>query len=328
MVPHPVSPTVASRSEHQPLPGGMAQGLRGERALQRYHRQSAPLLDGRDVPALSTPGVQCHVPHHDGGIQLVQQVGDLGSIPPGTGGHLGREEVGTVRPGVDQGVELEEPIEERGLPSQHVKPAVVLVRGLSCAVAGHIDPAASGKANGDLLNHPLQSGDGDFIDQISDRARRWDPLLEPQDPGQVGERLEHGVGLVVRPSREHLEEEKPPHVTGGGRETSGGPPGAGRKGGRCRSDQVGNGVEDPDGAMEEEVAVTLVVPPVGTPALRVKGGLLLGDAHSLSYGLRVGSVAGGLHTRTPRSACSSIPNLPSKCCPPQGSSGVFGRTRD
>ncbi len=60
---------------------------------------------------------------------------------------------------------------------------------------------------------PSSQGRGDPIDQARDRARRWDPFLEPHHPGQVGERLEHCVGLVVRPSREHLEEEEPSHVT-------------------------------------------------------------------------------------------------------------------
>ena len=83
------------------------------------------------------------------------------------------------------------------------------------------------------------------------------PLLRDLSP--------YGTGKVVGPHAHSLPKSPEKWVTGGGRGTSWGTPGAGPKGGRCRSDHLGNGVEDPDGAMAEEVAVALVVPPVGAP---------------------------------------------------------------
>ncbi len=125
--------------------------------LERQYRYPAPVLDERGVPSGLVALVQGEVPQIPRRIQSLEQMFELRAVAPSSSRSPNREEEGSLGPGRDERMELDE-LSPTDLPptSQGEPPRVLAGRepgGISCGV----DPPSNQRPHRGVARSPSRN---------------------------------------------------------------------------------------------------------------------------------------------------------------------------
>ena len=184
---------------------------------------------------------------------MLEQSRQFGDVVRARVGDVSGEEEGELGSGGDQGVELQEDLVEP--PGQASgDPALVAMGRETCSIPRHV-LAGSAEAARERGEQLFEIGGRNATDQGGDGGGSRDPS-EPESMGELGERAEGGMDLVIRPSLEGSQEEKAHDIARVGRRTAGGTRRAYRERRRQRPNEVGETAKEIRPSMPQEASVT------------------------------------------------------------------------